>query len=273
MDDPSRYPYSAVAALFAYNETDRARSLARSAAVAPVLTCTAVLVSPRHALTAASCVSRPTYELTWRAGSPRGGGSPSAWSDLEVVPGLYGDCSRAGPARVSRVRLAPAWAEWDASFGAADGGARAREGSTVDFNWALLTLEGAPGEAAGWFGVGPGAGKEMPSPGTNLSRMAYGGPSIETNVPMFSLCPLVDAVRSVDAHAPPALITGCAMYGGTRGAPLWVAPRDGGPRSVIGIQSSSLDYWCEMRGREGGGMGSSVWGGVGRGREGGRGLV
>ena len=251
--DPSRYPYSAVAALLAYAETGRGLvgrgGGGGTGGPAPLLTCTAVLVSPRHALTAASCVSRPTFELTWRADAPKGGASPSGWADFEVVPGLFGTCSRNGTAVVTGVRIAPEWEAWDTAFAngsdpRSPAAARARAGSTVDFNYALLTLDRPVGDAAGFFALGSGLPDSgLPAPGTNLSRLAYGGPSIEANMPTFSMCPLVDDVGSVDAAAPPALVVGCAMYPGTRGAPLWVPPRTGGARSVLALQTASMDYW------------------------------
>ena len=204
--DPSRYPYSAVGALFAYREEDpltgeprtapqapsapRPGSLAAllgflsgglsgagdgaaAVAAAPTLACTGALVSPRHVLTAASCVSRPSYDLTWTLAEAAAGSSmglASTWGDFEFVANLYGECSRAGGTKVKSARVPKEWSDWVDAFVAAarslnsssgdiSGNATAASfslrGSLVDANWALLTLEeDAPG-SPGFFALGP----------------------------------------------------------------------------------------------------------------------
>ena len=176
-----------------------------------------------------------------------------------------------------------------AAAAAAAATAASLRGSLVDSNWALLTLEedapGSPGffalgpqpsaaEAAAWLsraGEARSKGKppppppaaRLPAPGSNLSRVAYGGPdAMAASTPTFSNCPLLDEVAGAAAAAAraekggargkgsngksdgkkpsaapsssssssssdassPALVVGCSMYMGTRGAPLWQTP-------------------------------------------------
>ena len=145
-------------------------------AAAPTLACTGALVSPRHVLTAASCVSRPSYDLTWTLAEAAAAGSSamglaSTWGDFEFVPNLYGECSRSGGTKVRSARVPREWSEWVDAFVAASSSSSnssssdvnnnataasiSLRGSLVDANWALLTLEeDAPG-APGFFALGP----------------------------------------------------------------------------------------------------------------------
>ena len=257
--DPARYPYSAVGALFAYAETARGPGASAGAPAPaappgePRLACTAAMVSPRHALTAASCVSRPHYDLVWTPSTNTS--LAAAWGDAEVVPGLYGDCSRGGGARVVRARVPDEWAAWDAASVAASADGRgdaapdagaAKAGSALDWNVALLTLAAPPAGASPGFLALPPSSFTVPPRGANLTRVAYGAPDVGRAQPAYSNCPLLDAVAAVGAArgAPPALALGCAMYPATRGAPLWATPLKGvSTRTVVGVQASSLDYW------------------------------
>ena len=261
--DPQRYPYSAVGALFAYAETPRGakRGSAGSPAPSPpgvasigatyALQCSGALISPRHVLTAATCVSRPHYSLTWTPSTTAS--LAASWSDWEFVPALYGDCSRGGGSRVVGARVPKEWAAWDdasvaASLSgggdAAPSAASARNGSAVDWNFALLTLDSdAPG-APGFFALPPHTAGAV-ARGTNLTRVAYGAAGVGTSHPVFSSCPVLDVAPAVATGAPPALVLACAMYGANKGAPLWPGPPPPGTsaRTIAGVQATTLDYW------------------------------